>query len=596
MVSVRGYGCSSAAGLGVEAFWSALSSGKACQTAAEDPALQTKIGKFHPLDNQAIKSDGLGIDLLNSHLLYAWQELRSKFGKDLNFHEITQNLGVIFASTKGQCEDLVWQTDRKNLEQDTLEPVLREFLQRSELGPKLSVCVSNACSSSHGALYLAKHWLEFGHVDYVLILAADQIGPFISKGFKTLKALAENELRPFDAERTGLLLGEAAAAVLLSRSTADSSSQILLEAVATHAEGSSATRPSELGESLKSCLAALKLVTKDWPDVMIAHGTATKMNDMTEDRVFRDLFTDATAITSAKWCIGHTMGASGAMDLIAACEILKRQEVFPMATCRNLDDDFKGGYLVANSPHHEKPGGVKRVWVSSLGFGGMNAALSLRMNDGVSHVTDPEVRVSHVTDPEVRAQVFKGNFHLPLKEPPAFLSKIDRWYQLDGAALSLTLAYNDWRTMLPVPDRIFLASPSASNETDWEFTQSGGISPAKFVHTLPNVRSTALLQAMNWTGPVLCLQDGRETFLSAVKQAIMTARDLGETVWVAGLYRDHQTIDPTAAINYKVHILAFGNFDQGGQILDCELLQNHVELQKWFKSQGLSFESTDVRN
>jgi 3-oxoacyl-[acyl-carrier-protein] synthase-1 len=125
-------------------------------------------------------------------------------------------LGIIFASTKGCIEDFVWQPGLAERLTDTLQPVLQSFLVASGIKPKLQICVSNACSSVHGAVYLAQSWMKSQRVRHVLIIAADSIGPFVVNGFSALKTFAETRVTPFAKDRQGIQIGDAATAIMLS--------------------------------------------------------------------------------------------------------------------------------------------------------------------------------------------------------------------------------------------------------------------------------------------------------------------------------------------------------------------------------------------
>lgn len=92
---------------------------------------------------------------------------------------------------------------------------------------------------------------------------------------------------------------------------------------------------------------------------------------------------------------------------------------------------------------------------------------------------------------------------------PAWAEHVQRWYQLDGPSFSLVEAYWRFKDQLPLPDIIFFTSSSGSNETDAYFCQSGGDSPARFVHTLPNIRLAPMLQLMKRDVPAICLQKGQ---------------------------------------------------------------------------------------
>lgn len=146
-------------------------------------------------------------------------------------------------------------------------------------------------------------------------------------------------------------------------------------------------------------------------------------------------------------------------------------------------------------------------------------------------------------------------FTFPSVETPSWAAKVDRWYQLDAYAFGITQAYAVLRSELKTrPDFIFLASPGSSNETDHLFTSTGAASPSKFVHTLPNSRSASLLQVMEWTGPLLCLQSDPNTKEAAIEEARQFVKGGIQNVWVAG-------VEKTGPQKYRSFILEI--FDSG---------------------------------
>jgi 3-oxoacyl-[acyl-carrier-protein] synthase-1 len=322
----------------------------------------------------AWQGDG-ALEILVSHSLAAWRECLDGLS-DSRRREVlgSRRLGVIFASTKGCVDDWVWQTE-PDLGRDPLTPVLEAFISAAELSPSDSICVSNACASSVGALLLAREWLAQERVDHVVLIAADHPARFVRKGFETLKVLSPTSCRPFSGDRDGLVLGDAAAAILLSRDHGE----IEIQGVATDTEGYAVTRPEHSGASLRrACVAAGAETLR--PDLIVAHATGTKINDATEDHVFCSLYGAASVpVTATKWSIGHTLGASAAMDVIAACEILRRQEVFRVAPTTALDPALRSRFLAAGSelPH----GPLSRVLVTSLGFGGVHSAALIAKAD-----------------------------------------------------------------------------------------------------------------------------------------------------------------------------------------------------------------------
>lgn len=240
---------------------------------------------------------------------------------------------------------------------------------------ELTQVVSNSCASSHGALALAKRWLETDSCDEVLVLAGDLVGPFIQTGFQSLKALSSQGCKPFHEERDGLVLGDAAAAILLTRRAAGFE---LVDVQITN-EAFTVTGPTPEGLGLQLCLKAMKHQRR--PDLAIAHGTGTGLNDLTEDhalRVAQTHYETDFAITGTKWCIGHTLAASGALDLIAALMCLKHQRVYalPGSEARGkwqAKNFVTGGARALDNLH--------TVLVTSLGFGGTNGALLVQKSE-----------------------------------------------------------------------------------------------------------------------------------------------------------------------------------------------------------------------
>jgi hypothetical protein len=310
--------------------------------------------------------------LIQSSLGQAGSEAKGRLQVD-QLGQIPGRWGVLLASTKGSLEDHIWQHSGSGSEvPDYFTPILDHFILSEGLNPEISLSISNACSSSHGALALGSAWLAQDRVDHVAILAADAPGPFVVAGFSALHALAVEPVCPFDRERHGMQVGDAAAVIILSRQPSRDSHELLGGAIAS--DGSLATKPLLAGETLSRLSRSL---TEGVPDLVIAHGTGTKAGDASEDAAYEAAFGVEVPVTGTKWSIGHSLGASGAIDVIAGLEVLKTQKIFAIGNSREVDPTFKCRYLLGAAAHDPCLKLIRTILVGSMGFGGTNGAVLL---------------------------------------------------------------------------------------------------------------------------------------------------------------------------------------------------------------------------
>lgn len=363
-INIEAFDCHTSTGQNAEQFWEALCSSQNGITKTNTNHWPKHFQTFWQEQSYAPISCKINTELKLSDLL---AKVASNCLKgQTNFSSI----GIILSSTKGAIEDFVWNEDFKALNIDTLDILLQETIAKlPQIKWKLRQVVSNSCTSGHASLALAQKWINNGACEKVLILAGDMIGPFIHTGFQSLKALSSSLGKPFQENRDGLVLGEAVTAILLS----NESSEYQLVDVQIRNEAHTITGPSPEGRGLKKCVNEL-LKYNLIPDFAIAHGTATFLNDQIEDLVLNEaqkLFKKEFFITGTKWSIGHTLGASGSIDLIAALLCLKHQKIFPL-----LGNDSQEGFLAKNYVFKGiQAENLKTALVTSLGFGGTNGAL-----------------------------------------------------------------------------------------------------------------------------------------------------------------------------------------------------------------------------
>ena len=193
----------------------------------------------------------------------------------------------------------------------------------------------------------------------------------------------------------------------------------------------------------------------------------------------------------------------------------------------------------------------------------------------------------------IHVQHLSFHFEHPAKEEPIWKNIIERWYQLDAFAYGLAQAYTIWKPRIhSSPAMILLASPQASNETDFQFARGGATSPAKFVHTLPNIRCSPLCQIMEWSGPVLCIQKDPLTQVHAFREAAALIESGGATpIWVISVF--NTDFGKLGNLGYEAHgfILTpnaqhsdFQIIRESKQNTRQNTLQTDRELQEWLNS------------
>src|SRR2546425_10165214 len=201
------------------------------------------------------------------------------------------------------------------------------------------------------------------------------------RGFDALRSLTRDSVRPFDRRRSGLLLGEGAALVLMARDR-DARGRRLgrLLGHASAGDGTHIAAPDPEGRGLASAIRialAEAEVGPDDVDFVSAHGTATPLNDRIETAVLKRVLGARAGLipmNSIKGALGHTMGAAATLEAIM-CLLASREGVVPHTVGLEEHDPECELDFVVTAPRAVRP----RVSLStSLGFGGCKAALVLR--------------------------------------------------------------------------------------------------------------------------------------------------------------------------------------------------------------------------
>lgn len=279
----------------------------------------------------------------------------------------------ILSSTKGAIEKL-GQTDDDKL-------YLGNIAQRiaTRLGIQLSpIVVCNACISGLAAMILASRLLVSKKYDYAVVCGADCPARFIISGFQSLNAMSAFSCQPFDIERQGLNLGEAAATVVLGREITTKSVnngcrrqvwQIGHGYIKNDAYHISA--PSKTAEGLYEALQeTLNGIDKRNIAFINAHGTATLFNDQMEAIAIHRAELQDIPVNALKGYVGHTLGAAGIMETILC---MKAVDDHTVLGTRGYEEVGVSGRIQLSSKHHST---IKTSFIKQLsGFGGCNATL-----------------------------------------------------------------------------------------------------------------------------------------------------------------------------------------------------------------------------
>ena len=237
-----------------------------------------------------------------------------------------------------------------------------------------AVVVSSACSSSAKVFGSARRMMASGLVDAAVVGGVDSLCLTTLYGFNSLGLVSEHPCRPFDAQRNGISIGEAAAFALLERTPEhlDADAVLLLGiGESSDAHHMSSPHPEGLGAQM-AMQDALKMagLKPSEIDYIHLHGTATQSNDAAEAKAIRHVFGSGTPCSSTKGATGHTLGAAGGVGAVI-CALGLRHGLLPAGlNTRQLDPTLRLDYMLEN---REQP--VARALSNSFGFGGTNCSL-----------------------------------------------------------------------------------------------------------------------------------------------------------------------------------------------------------------------------
>lgn len=399
-----------------------------------------------------------------------------------------------------------------------------------------SLLVLGACASSTLAVGLAMRFLERGGCDVVLAGGFDDVTDFVAAGFESLRAIsASGRPCPFRLDRDGMALGEGAAVLALAREKGEAA---VLRGFGAASDALHLTAPDRDGKALgQAAVAALDEAGRPVIDLVSAHATATPMNDTAEfGAIARALGADearSVVVHPFKAQIGHTMGAAGALELLASIDAIDRG-VLPAAAGRGPMDPAAPARLLDVT----LLGRPRTALKLSSAFGGCNAALVVGAAGVASRGSARVPRSAFVHDAvyvegEPEPEALAASCHLPLER----IARSDGLVRLALAAVS---RLRD-RSGSLAGAGVVVGTALGTVETNAVFARrlrergALGVEPRRFPYTSPNAVAGECSIAFGLTGPSFSTGGGMHTALEALAAAavLIEANDAERMVVVA---------------------------------------------------------------
>lgn len=280
---------------------------------------------------------------------------------------------LVVGSSKGPIDQWIAQIEGKTSVSGWMglaEPAARIGMQLGMCGPRLTYAA--ACASGLHALIQANEMIQSGQVDRAIVVGCESsVHPIFSATFLRMGALSKRgECRPFDHDRDGFLLSEAAAAVCLDVHTTEG---LWIDATGLYADAHHITAVDPQADALKRVL--MRLNPEKGVDLIHAHGTATALNDPVELYAIESCLRpgDRPHLFSHKAALGHTQGAAGMIAVVLNVMMHERRKVLPIA---NLQNPLESRSVIF--PVQCEYRFLRRSWVLAAGFGGVVAGISLQ--------------------------------------------------------------------------------------------------------------------------------------------------------------------------------------------------------------------------
>lgn len=405
-VVITGLGAVTPFGVGVDLFWDSLIEGRCGLSRIslfDTEGFSVRIGgecrNFDAaahLDRKLIKR----LDRFSQFALVATKEAFQDSGLDMN-REDPRRIAVVFGTGIGGLNELEQQQTRFLTKGPSkvsafMIPKMMPNAASGNIsiaygaqGP--SIAVTSACASATSAMGEALRHIRHGVADVVFTGGSEAaLTPLAISAFGSMKALScrnddpASASRPFDRDRDGFVLAEGAGSLIFEelvhaqRRGATICGEVI--GFGGTADAEHITQPSEEGNCAAEAMRLALVdagITPEQVDYINAHGTSTPLGDLAETKAIKNVFGDwarKLVVSSTKSAVGHTLGASGGIELIASLRALAHAVVPPTI---NLDNPGEGCDL-DYCPNVSQDRRMSIAMSNSFGFGGHNACIVIK--------------------------------------------------------------------------------------------------------------------------------------------------------------------------------------------------------------------------
>lgn len=509
-----------------------------------------------------------------------------------------KTMGNAQLELKGKRTAFILSSTKGNIEENIS---LADSAQRiaSQLGiDSQPIVVCNACISGLSALILGNRLIDSGLYDAAIVCGCDTPRQFILSGFQSLKALSPEPCRPFDMERMGLNLGEAAATLILSKNPIQGNSWRMGDGFIRN-DAFHISTPSKTADGLYLSLQrTLESFTKEISSTckqidlkehlafINAHGTATLFNDQMESvAIGRAGLSDLPA-NAYKSFWGHTMGAAGILETIISMKAIDDDTILGTRGFSELGVSGKMNICAENRPT-DKKGFIKML----SGFGGCNATiwaakkperenidLSQKEQQKREFTTTHTIRITPeevILDQqklwerkeELEEQEGKEHHSLLTSLYKQMIGNYPKFYKMDGLSrlgfVASEILLNAEKGETDKERAIIFFNHSSSIASDRNYKESINDkdnyfpSPSIFVYTLPNIVTGEIAIRNHFHGETsfFILPDKDERMMEEILQA--SCRDAQSKSFLTGWidYEDERHFEADLKIkkmrNYK---------------------------------------------